>query len=466
MNSPDAFTQAAPARGSVFRYEGFATDAGRGRLTCRYSLDGREFTELVSLDPGPRWDTPAAQAAARIVYLLAGVSYYKTAAPPVIDLGEMGLTERERVFLGEFYRSGLGEYAYRNGLDLSDLRIEAPALAAQPDGCGSGPPVTGPLPQPAHALRPLIPFGGGIDSIVTVEGVRERTADIALFVVSRPGNRFAAIERPAAVSGLPVIRAGREIDHQLLRSAELGFRNGHVPVTGIISAIAILAATLDGRDAVVMSNEWSASVPTLELDGRPVNHQWSKSAAFEASFRDLVGAQPGLPDYFSALRDRTELWVGEKFAALTRYHGTFRSCNRAFHLDTSRRLDHWCGQCDKCCFIDLILAPFMSAEQLRNVFAADGGGAEPLDNPALKPKFQTLLGSGTKPFECVGEVNECRAAVVLAANRPDRARTALLAELAADVAGRPDAPAAAEIEAMRHPVGTSFVPAGYSFEDA
>jgi hypothetical protein len=491
MNSPDAFTEAAPARGSVFRYEGFATDAERGRLTCRYSLDGREFTELVSLDPGPRWDTPAAQAAARIVYLLAGVSYYKTAAPPVIDLGEVALTERERVFLGEFYRSGLGEYAYRNGLDLSDLHIEAKAQttatltpssdaststataragslarAAPPDGCGSGPVTGGSLPQPAHALRPLIPFGGGIDSIVTVEGVRERTADIALFVVSRPGNRFAAIERPAAISGLPVIRAGREIDPQLLRSRELGFRNGHVPVTGIISAIAILAATLGGRDAVVMSNEWSASVPTLELDGRPVNHQWSKSAAFEAGFRDLVGAQPGLPDYFSALRDRTELWVGEKFAALTQYHGTFRSCNRAFHLDTSRRLDHWCGQCDKCCFIDLILAPFMSAEQLRNVFAADGGGAEPLDDPALKPKFQTLLGSGTKPFECVGEVNECRAAVVLAANRPDRAQTTLLAELAADVAGRPDAPAAAEIEAMRHPVGTSFVPAGYSFEDA
>jgi hypothetical protein len=311
-----------------------------------------------------------------------------------------------------------------------------------------------------------VPFGGGIDSIVTVEGVRKRTEDIALFVVNRPGDRFTAIEKPAAVSGLPVIRAGREIDPQLLRSAELGFRNGHVPVTGIISAIAVLAATLNGRDAVVMSNEWSASVPTLEHNGQQVNHQWSKSAAFEASFRELLKADQGLPDYFSALRDRTELWVGEKFAALTQYHGTFRSCNRAFHIDTKRRLDHWCGQCDKCCFIDLILAPFMSAQGLRSVFAAGGGGGEPLDNPELKPKFQTLLGSGTKPFECVGEVNECRAAVVLAANRPDRAETTLLAELAAEITGRADAPTTAEIEAMRHPVGASFVPAAYSFEDA
>jgi hypothetical protein len=508
MTSPGAFERAAPARGRVFRYEGFTADGERGLLTCRYSLDGREFTERVTLAPGPGWDTPTARAAARIVYLLAGVSYYKTAAPPVIDVGDTALTERELAFLREFYLSGLGEYAYRNGLDLTDLTIHsvpadpapadpAPAATTRPaaaSAASSAPPAPSPaapdqhgcdidtaigvsMPQPyasgaarpagAGALRPLIPFGGGIDSIVTVEGIRKRTGDIALFVVSRPGDRFAAIERPAAVSGLPVVRAGREIDPQLLRSAELGFLNGHVPVTGIISAIAVLAATLGGRDAVVMSNEWSASVPTLELDGRAVNHQWSKSAAFEASFRELLHEGPmGLPDYFSALRDRTELWVGERFAELTQYHRTFRSCNRAFHIDTRRRLGHWCGQCDKCCFIDLILAPFMPAEELRAVFAADGGGGEPLDNPGLAPKFQTLLGAGTKPFECVGEVNECRAAVVLAARRADRAGTALLQELAAEVTGRPDAPSGAEIEAMRHPVGPSFVPAAYSLGDA
>jgi UDP-N-acetyl-alpha-D-muramoyl-L-alanyl-L-glutamate epimerase len=463
MNSRDAFEGAAPARGRVFRYEGFSTDGERGLLTCRYSLDGREFAERVSLAPGPGWDTPAAQAAARLVYLLAGISYYKTAAPPVIDLGDTALTERERAFLREFYLSGLAEYAYRNGLDLSDLHIKAPTPAPDTTATAS-------TPRPTfHDMRPLIPFGGGIDSIVTVEGVREHTGDIALFVVSRPGDRFDAIERPAAVSGLPVIRAGREIDPQLLRSQELGFLNGHVPVTGIISAIAVLAAVLNGRDAVVMSNEWSASVPTLEHDGRQVNHQWSKSAAFEAAFRELLTADPaGLPDYFSALRDRTELWVGERFAKLTRYHDTFRSCNRAFHLDASRRLDHWCGQCDKCCFIDLILAPFMSAHALRDVFAHDGGAndfdnPEPLDNLELKAKFETLLGSGTKPFECVGEVNECRAAVVLAARRQDRAATALLQELAAEVTGRPDVPTGAEIAAMGRPVGASFVPAAYAF---
>jgi len=442
----------------VFRYEGFATDPERGLLTCRYSLDGRHFVERVSLSPGPGWDAPAARAAARLVFLLAGVSYYKTAAPPVVDLASTPLTDVERAFLRDFYLQGLGEYAYKNDLDLSDLRIEAPTAPAEA--------AAAPAPSPLGRLgRALVPFGGGIDSIVAVEGVRKVAADVALFVVSRPGDRFAAIERPAEVSGLPVVRAGREIDPQLLRSAELGFRNGHVPVTGVISAIAVLAAVLDDRDVVVMSNEWSASVPTLEYRGEPVNHQYSKSAAFEAAFRDVLAADPaGLPGYFSALRDRTELWVGDKLAALTEYHATFRSCNKAFIIDRQRRLDHWCGTCDKCCFIDLILAPFMSAGQLRAVFAADGGGGEPLDNPELAPKFEALLGSGTKPFECVGEVNECRAAVVLAARRPDRAASTLLQQLAAEVTGRPDAPTQAEIEAMRHPVGASFVPAALAAE--
>ena len=43
-----------PPRGEVFRYEGFAADAERGLLTCRYSLDGRAFSERVSLTPGGR----------------------------------------------------------------------------------------------------------------------------------------------------------------------------------------------------------------------------------------------------------------------------------------------------------------------------------------------------------------------------------------------------------------------------
>jgi UDP-N-acetyl-alpha-D-muramoyl-L-alanyl-L-glutamate epimerase len=463
-------TGIAPAmqarRGREFCYESYATDPASGLLTCSYSVDGRRFEERITLSPAGNWESPAVAAAARLVFLLAGVSYYKTAAPPVIRTGQVALTCRERAFLREFYLHGLGEFGYRNGIDLSGLRIEGPDAGGEPPAGGvataagsSGRPGA----REAGPRRALVPFGGGIDSIVTVELVRHR-ADAALFVVSRPGDLFDAIERPAAVTGLPVVRAAREIDPQLLRSRELGFLNGHVPVTGILSAIAIMVAALEGRDAVVMSNEWSASVPTVEAGDRTVNHQYSKSAEFEAAFREVLEettaglpAGVGMPDYFSALRPRTELWIAERFARLEEYHGTFRSCNRAFHIDKAQRLDHWCGQCDKCCFIDLILAPFLPAAELEHIF----GGREPLADPSLAGRFRALLGTsdGSKPFECVGEVNECRAATLLAARRPDRAACELLDELAAEVMALPGRPST---EGLLRPIGEHFIPAAYA----
>jgi len=437
---------------SAFRYDGYDVDAPAGTLACRYSLGDRRFTERFAFPGGTEWDSPAAAEAARWVFLLAGVSYYKTAAPPVVELPGTPLRAGEAEFLRTFYVDGLGEFAYRNGLDLSGLRVEAPALDA------------GPLPSPparASGARPLIPFGGGIDSIVTVELVRP-LADAALFVVSRPGDRFTAIERPAAVTGLPVVRAERTIDDQVLRSAELGFLNGHVPVTGIISAIGVLAAVLDGRDALVMSNEWSSSVGNLDVGGRTVNHQWSKSLAFETGFRGVLGLSLGTAvDYFSRLRPYTELFIAERFAALDDYHLTFQSCNRGFHIDPARRLDHWCGRCDKCVFIDLILAPFLDADRLATVFA----GAEPLADPSLLPRFEALVDTSgaLKPWECVGEVNECRAAVALAAARPDRAGSAVLGALVDQLGDRLPSPDA--IESLRHPVGEHCIPDAYASSD-
>ena len=123
-------------RGSVFRYLDYAVDAERGVLTCRYELDGREFTERVTLPPGARWHTEEARAAARLVFLLSGVSYYKTAAPPVIDFGATALTQAEEAFLRDFYLQGLAEFAYRNNLDLSSVPRGTPPRSPP---CSRGP---------------------------------------------------------------------------------------------------------------------------------------------------------------------------------------------------------------------------------------------------------------------------------------------------------------------------------------
>ena len=432
-----------------FRYDGFAIDTADSVVACRYATPDHTFTERFAFQSGGDWTDPAVLAAVRILYLLAGVSYYKTTAARVIDLGDLETTAPERDFLRTFYVNGLGEFAYRNGLDLRALRVEGPdADIVQPVDFA---------PAPG---RPLIPFGGGIDSIVTVAALAPDHPDAALCVVEPPGSRFAAIEEAAAVTGLPVTRIERTIDPLVRRSAELEFLNGHVPVTAVITSAVLVAAVLDRRDAVVLSNEWSASVPTLVVDGLAVNHQWSKGEEFEQAFGEVVSAALG-PDLsvFSFLRPRTELWVAQQFARLPDYHRTFRSCNRAFHQSPAERLDHWCGRCDKCCFVDLVLAPFMDRTELEAVFAGD----EPLQNPANEERFRTLLGLGTgiKPFECVGDTDECRGALVLAAQRDDRSSNVLLTRLRAELS---DA-APADPTVLLRPRGSHRIPDRYAPPD-
>lgn len=440
----------SPEQIHAFRYLDMDFDHGSGVLRCRYALDEVRFEERITFQASTR-DPSGLQDAARLVFLLAGISYYKAAAPLRVEV-PLALTPAERTLLRACYLDGLGEYAFRNQLDLRQLIIDAPDAAPGPPRTGDG---------TATAEHPLIPFGGGIDSIVTVEGIRRRAPSAALFVVSREGDRFDAIEQAAAVTALPVVRAERRLDPKILRSAALGYRNGHVPVTAMISAIAVMAALLDGRDAVVMSNEHSASSGNVEYHGQMVNHQWSKTLAFEDLLRAaLAEVLPTPVEYFSWLRPFSELWVTLRFAELTQYHGVFRSCNRAFHIDRTARLDHWCGICDKCCFVDLVLSPFMSAAALRAVF----NGNEPLDNPDLLNSFRTLvdLSGEIKPFECVGDVQECVTAVLSAATRPDRIGNPVLAPLAVElgsvVAGSRTADPAAQLRALLQPQGPHRIP--------
>ncbi len=439
----------------TFCYQGFDLDRAGTRLSCHYALGGRRFVERFELDVPPAARagvvvTGDVVAAARLVHLLAGVSYYKTSAPPVVDLGEAS-SEAERSFLHRFYLEGLGEFAYRNDLDLSGLEIRS-APGDRPGDRPAREEGDGTTRCSRRPPRPLVPFGGGIDSIVTAEEVRRLASDTALLVVAHGGRRFAAIEEPAAETGLPVVRVDRHLDPQVLRSRELGFLNGHVPVTGIYSAVATWAAAAAGRNQVIMSNEWSASAGNLVASGRAVNHQYSKSLDFEERFRARLAETVGSVEYFSYLRARSELWVAQRFARLPAYHSLFRSCNRAFHVDPGARLVEWCGKCDKCCFIDLVLAPFVPAQRLAAIF----GGAEPLDDPGLFERFRTLIATSeaTKPWECVGEPGECRAAAVLAAARPDRAGSPSLARLAAESAPLLDHDPRSYLE----PMGADHVP--------
>ena len=238
---------------ATFRYAGYDLDPARGRLTCRYSLDDREFAERDHL-PG-RWRL--------------GQTRRRRGRPAAVP------ARRRLVLQG---RRAAGDRSRRHRRSAgrarrSCARSTSTAWASSPTATASTCPacsIDGAARSTRRRRRRTRRRRGRAADPVRRRHRLDRhrraraaaRADAALFVVNRPGDRFAAIEAPAAVTGLPVVRAERRIDPQVLRSRELGFLNGHVPVTGIISAIAVLAAVLTARDAVVMSNEWSASSAT------------------------------------------------------------------------------------------------------------------------------------------------------------------------------------------------------------
>jgi hypothetical protein len=423
-----------PRRGELFRYVDL--DVGSDTLTGTYELDGRAFVESVTFEGVGPLTTPAVTSVAQLWFLLAGLSYFKAGAARVLDVGDTPLGDAGRALLVAALREGLGEFAYRNQLDLADVMVTG----------------GGEVTRVAVALDPervLVPFGGGIDSVVT-SATLPRHLDQTLFILSPATGRFAPLEATAAVGGHAIVRASRRLDEQILRG-DPTFFNGHVPVTAMVTLLAAVAAVASGRGGVVMSNEHSASAANLRWGDLEVNHQWSKSLEAErliaAALEERVGGEFVVASF---LRDRSEVWVADVFSRLTEYHHVFRSCNRAFTQVLDQRLDAWCGECDKCLFINLMLAPYLSRTRLLEIFHH-----EPLSDERRHAQLRVLVGAGAdaKPFECVGDPDESAVALARVAELDEWHDVARLGDLAREVT--PDR----TFEELLDPQGPSRVPA-------
>jgi hypothetical protein len=355
-----------------------------------YALDEIEFEETFAL-PAPATDSPAVEGLLDLLHWVAGVSYYKAAIPEhlVCETGAPPLATAR--LLSALYSEGLGEFAVVNGLG----RLPRPQF---PRGIEA-------TTAPARTTleRILVPVGGGKDSVVAIEIARVSGIETALFSIGDA----TPIRETASVAGLPRHIVTRTIDPLLIELNAQGALNGHVPITAIVSCVALLTAATQGYDAVALANERSASAGNLIFDGIEINHQFSKSRRAEVLLADAVAEIEGAPQIFSVLRPASELAIASAFAKLKQYHPAFTSCNRVFGLDPEQRLGSWCCDCDKCRFVFLVLAPFMTPEQLTEIF-----GKDLLNDPAQYDGFALLTATGgEKPFECVGEVDECLAAV-------------------------------------------------------
>ncbi|MBN9606480.1 MAG: hypothetical protein J0G30_07705 [Actinomycetales bacterium] len=420
---------------AAFRYAALHYDLAAGTARWEFELrDARgvvveSFTERVAFEPPPGpVDHDLDAQIERVLAVLGGViglSYYKAAAPDRVELAAPGLTDAAVDYLALVLREGLAEFAYRAGLP-APLEPRLVRVAA-----GVPAPEMRPATTPEGA--PLVPIGGGKDSAVSVESLRAAGLAPVQFAV----NPNAIIERVAAASGLPLLRARRTLDPRLLELNARGALNGHVPVTAMNTLLALVQARLHGLGPVVMSNESSASDPTLDWNGHPVNHQWSKSLEAERALAAMLEPQAGLRGAtFSLLRPFSELRIAAGFArippdpaagpgAAPRYDHAIVSCNRAFRLAGAE--PSWCGECDKCRFVFLALAPWMDRARLVGIV-----GHDLFADPSQVPGFRALLGLAEhKPFECVGEEAESSVALTLASRRPDWADSPVVRELLA-----------------------------------
>lgn len=409
-----------------FHFVSSTLDVESGNVELKYSLDDRlEFTEKISL--GRPLSLPSADNAAaalravHALHLAAGVSYYKTCVPKNLVVESTGLDNAEAEFFGRLYSRGLAEFAHRNNLSIAD-RLAFPVSSAVSSN-KSGSPV---LPE-----RALVPIGGGKDSLAAVEVLRSAGVPTVLFGVNRSWPVLRCIER----SGLPAILAERHLDPRLAHLNADGAYNGHVPVTAIISLMAIAAATLHGANAVVMANERSANEGNLVAGGLEINHQYSKSFEFEVALARLVKTHiASTLAYFSLLRPLSEIHITRLFSSETRYDEVFSSCNRNFHQDAARNDRIWCLKCAKCRFMTLALALSMPKSR---VLAILGGNM--LANDDEIDGFREIVGArGHKPWECVGELNESAAAMWHLSGDDSWRQDAVVHALALELAPRKD----------------------------
>jgi hypothetical protein len=383
-----------------FIFEDYLFNKGDRTLTLHYGYDEvLHFTESFHFDfDFVNYSEVALDRACQSLFLMAGVSYYKAFLAPEIVIKKGQLDQAGADFFAQIYQKGLGEFFYHNQLDPR-TPIVFPVSVTQ----------LAPIDNPTPAEGMLVGIGGGKDSLVSIELLRNSVDNLATWSVGFRPQLSPLIER----IGLPHYWVERQWDRSLMELNNQGAFNGHIPISAILACAGVIVAILVGKRDVVVSNEQSANEPTLSYQEVAINHQYSKSSEFEQAFQAYLKNTIGdRVRYYSLLRPLSELRIAELFAkhGFDTYHDVFSSCNQAFRSESNHLF--WDGSCPKCAFVFLALTPFLPQVALESLF----NGKNLLKDPALLPTYRQLLGiEGHKPLDCVGEVKEARAAMHLAA---------------------------------------------------
>lgn len=310
------------------------------------------------------------------------ISYWKCACPKVMKVACGKLSKEQKQWWRKLYYNGLGEFMYINNIEISESELVEIQCEEKE---------ISPLKDSETYLGCLIPVGGGKDSVVTLELLKNE--DVTTYHI----NLGSAIQEVIDAYNYKKedYKAKRTLSAKMLELNSQGYLNGHTPFSAIVAFSSVIAAFLTKKKYVVLSNETSANETTVKDSF--VNHQYSKSYEFEQDFTWYFKTMADSDiHYFSFLRPLAEIQIAYIFSKCEEFHKIFRSCN------VGSKKGIWCCDCAKCLFVYIILSPFLEEEQLVDIFGENLFNKESLDHC-----FRELTGiEENKPFECVGTRKE------------------------------------------------------------
>ena len=326
------------------------------------------------------------------------ISYWKCAMPKEVIINAGYLSSEQISWFKKLYFYGLSEFFYQNNIALSidsfmNITVTGKKTYYEVNYNGNG---------------NLIPIGGGKDSVVTINLLKDFYKDNTGFIINPKEVHLKCAEVAKLDNSLITIK--RTLDKRLIELNNEGFLNGHTPFSSLVSFVSLLIAYLSSKKYIVLSNEESANESNVV--GEMINHQYSKSYEYECDFNDYVDKYFNIDiKYFSLLRPLTEIQIASLFSKYKEYHQVFKSCNVG-----SKSLPwKWCCNCAKCLFVYIILSPFLNEEELIDIF-----GENLYKREDLLEIFMELTGNSThKPFECVGTYEEVNYAISRAIEKYD-----------------------------------------------
>ena len=379
-----------------FVFKGYESALEKGEILFHFGFTGEkniDFTEKISFPPVKN-KIPEAFLKSILdnLMLILGISYWKLYCTKEIIIESNFLTREQTEFWNTVYAKGLGELFYKNKIDFRGL-VKFPFS----EKIGSN-PVNFPRRD-----RFLLGIGGGKDSILAAEILKEKGTDFDLFMADSRIQKEVGL-----LVGKNRLIFKRELDPRLFElNKEQEVYNGHIPISVVYAFLGLMFCAFYDYNNFVVGNEKSANYGNVEYLGEMINHQWSKSEEFEKLFRDYVKKfiTPSI-EYSSPLRDMTELQVVERFAKYPQYFKAFSSCNKNFKINNSGS-NKWCGECPKCLFVFISLAAFLPKKQVIDIFDKNL-----FEEKSLIPIFEELIGiRNFKPFVCVGTPEEVKEAL-------------------------------------------------------